>query len=428
VKTQRDIHYDIVIAGGGMVGSSLALALAPLGLRTAIVEPVPRAAATQPSFDDRSTALSRSSQRMFEAMGLWDDIVAAATPISRIHVSDKGRFGFSHIDAAEQDVEALGYVVINRVLGGVLQRALTGVSSLDTLCPSRIVEAKPGPECVKIGVETGDGEHRELRCELLVAADGASSAVRTMLGIAATQTSYGQCAVIGNLLTERPMQNTAYERFTPEGPLALLPVADDRAGFVWTVAEQDVERVMELDDVKFLLELQDVFGQRLGEFSRVGKRAAYPLILSKAARLTAQRAVLVGNAAHGLHPVAAQGFNLGLRDVAALCDCIADARHHGGDAVAATSADDRADCAVDCGAASILARYSTWRRGDQRKLVGFTDGLVRLFGDARGPVRALRNVGMLGFDLIPGVRSLFAKHTMGLAGRLPRLSRGVPLS
>ena len=428
VSTQRENHYDIVIAGGGMVGSSLALALAPLGLRTAIVEPVPRAAATQPSFDDRSTALSRSSQRMFEAMGLWDDIVAAATPIFKIHVSDKGRFGLSHIDAAEQGVEALGYVVINRVLGGVLQRALTSVASLDVLCPNRIVAAKLSPERVDVAIEAGDGEHRELSCDLLVAADGANSAVREMLGIAATQTGYGQHAVIGNLLTERPLQNTAYERFAQAGPLALLPVADDRAGFVWTVSEQDVDRVMELDDAEFLRELQEAFGNRLGEFSRVGKRAAYPLILSKAARLTAQRAVLVGNAAHGLHPVAAQGFNLGLRDVAALCDCIADARRHGGESVAAASVDDAAGCSVDCGAASILARYSTWRRGDQKKLVGFTDGLVRLFGDARGPVRALRSVGMLGFDLIPGVRSLFAKHTMGLAGRLPRLSRGVPLS
>lgn len=425
VNTERDNHYEIVIAGGGMVGSSLALALAPLGLRTAIVEPVPRAAATQPSFDDRSTALSRSSQRMFEAMGLWGDIVAAATPISRIHVSDKGRFGFSHIDAAEQGVEALGYVVINRVLGGVLQRALANVASLDILCPGRIVAAKTSPDCVNVGIEAGDGEHRELSCDLLVAADGANSAVRTMLGIAATQTGYGQHAVIGNLLTERPLEHAAYERFTPDGPLALLPVADDRAGFVWTVSEQDVDRVMQLGDAEFLLELQEAFGNRLGELSRVGKRAAYPLILSKAARLTAQRAVLVGNAAHGLHPVSAQGFNLGLRDVAALCDCIADARRHVDetDAVRSVAAD-----SVDCGDAALLARYSAWRRGDQKKLVGFTDGLVRLFGDARGPVRALRNIGMLGFDLIPGVRSLFAKHTMGLAGRLPRLSRGVPLS
>jgi 2-octaprenyl-6-methoxyphenol hydroxylase len=177
-----------------------------------------------------------------------------------------------------------------------------------------------------------------------------------------------------------------------------------------------VERIFRLDDADFLAELQQAFGYRVGTFSKVGKRAVYPLILSKAMRLTAQRAVLVGNSAHGLHPAAAQGFNLGLRDVAALCDCIADARS-GIDSATA-----------DIGDESVLARYSRWRRHDQKKLVGFTDGLVRLFGHSSGAVRVLRNIGMLGFDLIPGVRSLFAKHTMGLAGRLPRLSRGVPLS
>ncbi|MBT8081882.1 MAG: 2-octaprenyl-6-methoxyphenyl hydroxylase [Gammaproteobacteria bacterium] len=404
--------YDIVIAGGGMIGTSLALALAPLGLRVAVVEAVARREAAQPSFDDRSTALSRSTQRMFEAMGLWPDIVAASTPIRAIHVSDQGRFGFSHIDADEQRVEALGYVVINRVLGGVLQAALDE-QSIDVLCPARIVDVELAKDAARASVEFASGERQTLACALLVAADGANSTVRDMLGITAQQSSYGQRAVIGNLLTEKAIDNVAYERFTPQGPLAVLPVADGRAGFVWTVSADDADRVMALDDHAFLGELQAQFGHRLGRFSRIGKRVSYPLILSKALRLTATRSVLIGNSAHGLHPVSAQGFNLGMRDVAAIVDCIADARTQSGD--------------FDPGATAILSRYADWRRADQKKLVRFTDSLVKLFGSERRPLRVLRNIGMLGFDLVPGVRRVFARHTMGLAGRLPRLSRGVPV-
>ena len=412
-KRYKHGDYDLVIGGGGMIGASLAIALAPLGLRVAVVEAVARTEAQQPSFDDRSTALSRSTQRMYEAMGLWEDIVSAATPIRRIHVSDRGRFGFSHIDAREQGVEALGYVVINRVLGEVLQAALAAAPNVDVICPARVADIDPGDEEVTVEVSGGTDGDRVLRCRLLVAADGANSSLRPMLGICARKTEYGQHAVIGNLLPERPLQGCAYERFTDDGPLAMLPIADDRAAFVWTVASTDVDRILALDDASVLAELQDAFGNRLGHFSKVGARTAYPLTLSKAMRLTSNRGVLVGNAAHGLHPVAAQGFNLGMRDVAALCDCIADVR--------------ATDQAADIGGADTLRRYADWRRHDQGKLVRLTDGIVRLFGSSRPPLRLFRDVGMIGFDLVPGVRSLFARHMMGLAGRLPRLARGVPL-
>ena len=255
--------------------------------------------------------------------------------------------------------------------------------------PARIVDVDLAPERATATVAT-DGGNEQLSCSLLVAADGARSAVREMMGITAQTSDYGQRAVIGNLLPEKHVDNVAYERFTPQGPLAILPVADERAGFVWTVSESEADRVMALDDEAFLEELQREFGYRLGAFSRVGKRASYPLVLSRALRLTATRSVLIGNSAHGLHPVSAQGFNLGMRDVAAIVDCIADEWERDNDP------------------AALLERYADWRRSDQKKLVRFTDGLVRLFGSDKPPLRALRNVGMLGFDLVPGTFADFA--------------------
>lgn len=406
--------YDLVIAGGGMIGTSLALTLAPLKLRVAVIEAIALGDPKQPSFDDRCTALSRSSQRMFEAIGLWPAIAASSTPIRSIHVSDRGGFGFSHIDAKEQGVEALGYVVINRTLGDVLRQALAKVAGVDLVCPGTIRSVDLQPDMAAVGIEEPGGASRSLTCKLLVAADGANSAVREMAGIGASRIDYMQVAVVGNLKPDIPPADRAFERFTDNGPMAVLPLGDERAAFVWALPPAMATDVMNLPDEEFARKLQDAFGLRLGRFSRVGRRAAYPLALCKANRLASGRCVLIGNAAHGLHPVAAQGFNLGLRDVAALSDCIADVRAG-------------SNIGIDVGGADVIDTYSDWRRADQRKLVRITDGIVQLFGSTRLPVRALRNLGMLGFDLVPGVRSVFAKHMMGLAGRLPRLSRGVPL-
>lgn len=406
--------YDIVIAGGGMVGSSLALALRPLGLKIAVVEAVAREGSQQPSFDDRSTALSRSSQKFFEALSLWSAIEPSATPIRSIHVSDRGRFGFSHLDAEEQQVEALGYVVINRVLGEVLQQSLEKATNVAVLCPATITDVQVAADTAVVTVEDAQGSSRDIQARLVVAADGAKSKVRAMVGLGATHKPYEQFAVIGNLQPEKPHDNVAYERFTRTGPIAILPLAHGRAAFVWTLAPNEAKRVLDLDDAEFTAELQAAFGYRLGRFSRVGKRAAYPLALSRADGLFARRSVVIGNAAHGLHPVAGQGFNLGLRDVAALADCLADYQQ-------------RNAAGFDPGDPNLLEDYAQWRRSDQQKLVGFTDNLVKLFGSRNRPLQALRNLGMWGFDLVPGVRGLFARHTMGLAGRLPRLSRGLPL-
>jgi 2-octaprenyl-6-methoxyphenol hydroxylase len=407
-------EFDVIVAGGGMVGTVTALALAPLDLTVAMVEPVPRGAAAQPSFDDRSTALSRSSQRLFSALGLWPAIEPAAAAIRHIHISDQGRFGFSHIDAGQQRVDALGHVVVNRVLGEVLQEALRLYDSVRVVRPASIVGVRHRPGIVCVDVTGDTGESFELGARLLVVADGAHSPVRGLLGIGAEQRRYAQHAIVGNLRTGRPIGDTAYERFTAQGPLAVLPMVGNRAAFVWTVPEHDAARVAGLGDDAFLSELQAAFGTRLGGFEHVGLRNGYPLFLSKSLRITAPQSALVGNAAHGLHPVAAQGFNLGLRDVAALVDCIADGLGEGNGARL-------------IGDATVLDRYAAWRRADQMKLVSFTDGLARLFTTPRAPLRTFRDVGMLAFDLVPGARREFARHTMGLAGRLPRLSRGVAL-
>ncbi len=411
--SEHAADFDVVIAGGGMIGASAALALAPLGLRIAVVEAAARGGGDQPSFDERSTALSRSSRRLYDALGLWPSISESAAPIRHIHVSDQGRFGFAHIDAGQQGVDALGYVVINRHLGAALQAALAAAPNVTEYCPAEVAGVEKREDRVLVRI-LDKRRPRSCSANLLVVADGAGSSVREQLGIGAARKDYGQHAVIGNLECERSVGDTAYERFCAQGPLAVLPVPGERAAFVWTIGAHDVSRVRALDDEAFVIELQSAFGNRLGRLQRVGKRTMYPLSLSQALRVTGTRSILVGNAATGLHPVAAQGFNLGLRDVATLGDCIADAL------VGATSPG-------AIGEPAVLERYASWRRADQQKLVGFTDGLVQLFTTGRRPLRTARDLAMLAFDLVPGVRREFARHTMGLAGRLPRLSRGVPL-
>ncbi len=405
-------QFDVLIAGGGMIGASLARALAPLDIEVAVVEPVVPAATTQPSFDDRSTALSRATQRAFTAMGLWPEIARSATPIRAIHVSDRGRFGFCRIEAEEQGVEALGYVVTNRVLGRTLTETLGGPRGPALYRPASLVGVSEDEESVLARLRREDGRTETVRARLLVAADGARSGVRDAVGIGMQEKPYGQVAITGNLATERAHDNVAYERFTDDGPIALLPFTQDRSAFVWTLPPARAKQALALSDGEFLSSLQQAFGWRLGRFGRVGRRVSYPLALTRAERLVNGRVVLVGNAAHGLHPVAGQGYNLGMRDVAALADLLAEA-------VAARD---------DPGAADLLDRYVAWRRSDQRKVVGFTDGLVELFGSEREAARAARNLGMLGLDILPGAKRAFARHTMGLAGRLPRLSRGVPLA
>ncbi len=406
-------HCDIAIVGGGMVGLSLAAALRELPLDVVVIEPAPPGGTEAPSFDDRTTALSNGSRRILEGIGAWRRVAPEAAAIERIHVSDRGAFAFARLTAREQGVPALGHTITNRVLGAALDGICATAPRLELRRPARVTAVEPGVDAVTLTVEGASPGRVEAR--LVVAADGAKSLVRSAFGIEATVWDYGQLAIIANIEGNRFHGNVAYERFTPDGPIAVLPLPDGRCTVVWTVATDAAPALLALDDAAFLARLQDAFGWRLGRLRRVGQRHAYPLSLTRSARQVAPRAVIIGNAAQGLHPIAGQGFNLGLRDVATLAEVIADElRGRGADA--------------DPGAPRVLDRYAEWRRGDRQSVIAFTDGLVRLFGNPLLPLRAARGAGLLLFDLLQPAKDGFARVTMGLAGRLPRLARGVPLA
>lgn len=404
--------YDIAIIGGGMVGASLAVALAPLDLRIALVEAVPPRDAAQPSYDDRSTAVAATSRKIFESMGVWRAIAPQATPIRRIHVSDRGGFGFTRLDAGREGVEALGYVVENRHLGRVLWATLDTLPGLTLACPARVSAVEPMEDETVVTLERDDAKDERLSARLVIAADGARSVLRRLLAVETDVREYDQCAVIANVSPASGHRNVAYERFTPSGPLALLPMTGGRCSLVWTLSPTEADEVMGLDDDTFLGQLQTAFGFRLGRFKRVGQRHAYPLALTRLGAQSCGRVLFIGNAAHGLHPVAGQGFNLGLRDVATLAEVLADARRSG---------------VQDAGDVKAIARYLDWRRADQERVIRFTDGLVRLFSNRLPLLRAARSAGLLGLDLLPPVRSLVARRGMGQVGTLPRLARGLPL-
>jgi 2-octaprenyl-6-methoxyphenol hydroxylase len=404
---------DIAIVGGGMVGLSLAAALRGLPLDVVVIEPVPVDSDEQPSFDERTTALSNGSRRILEGIGAWPALAGEATPISHIHVSDRGHFAMARLSAQEQGVPALGHTITNHVLGRALAATCRTGPRLQVLCPASVTAVEPGVEGVRLAVE--GAWQGSLEARLVVAADGAKSAVRTAFGIDATVWDYNQHAIIANVVPERFHDCVAYERFTEQGAMAVLPLTDGRCTVVWTMAPGPAELTMSLDQHGFLAALQEKFGYRLGRFTRVGRRLAYPLSLTRSERQVAPRAVIIGNAAQGLHPIAGQGFNLGLRDVAALAEVIADDLAQRGDE-------------ADPGAVPVLERYADWRRADRRTVIAFTDGLVRIFGNPLPPVRAARAASLLLFDLVTPAKHAFARVTMGLAGRLPRLARGVPLA
>ncbi|WP_290904354.1 2-octaprenyl-6-methoxyphenyl hydroxylase [Halomonas sp.] len=392
---------DIAIVGGGLVGASLACALAPLieraGLSVAVIEAAPLLEGTdapfQPSFDARASAIAQGSADHFADMGLWQAMAEHAAPIRRIHISERGRFGATRLSGEELGVAALGHVIPNGWMGRVLHRRLAELP-IAWHCPARVEEIVPVANGHALTLSDG----KRLGVGLTVLADGGRSGLKERLGIESDRHPYDQVALIASVELSRPHGGEAWERFTAEGPIALLPLSGQAMELVWTHPLGAEQRRMALGDGDFLAELQRAFGDRAGRFRRVGSRHAYPLSLVTARETTRPGLAVLGNAAHALHPVAGQGFNLALRGVMDLVTAMQAGRERG----------------EAPGSAGVLADFEARRHADRRNVIRFSDGLVRLFGIDSALLSRARAAGLVGLNLAGPLRRGLARRAMGL--------------
>jgi 2-octaprenyl-6-methoxyphenol hydroxylase len=400
------LTQDILIVGGGLVGASLACALHGSGLRVALVEASAGGqSAHPPSFDERNLALARASCNALTALGVWRHLASPPSPIERIHVSSRGDFGALRLVAAERGLDTFGAVVIARELGAALEARLDQLHDLGRWRATRVTDLQTHPDRIVARLER-DGVSQIVATRLLVAADGTESGLRAQLGIAVERHDYEQTLFVATVQPERAHAQTAYERFTETGPVALLPRAEGLCGSICTVARADAAQVRAFTDAQYRELLQQRFGWRLGRFGRVGRRSDYALQRVVAERLIAPRAVLVGNAAQTIHPIGAQGFNLGLRDALILAEAaIAAQRVH-----------------ADPGAVAVLEGYAQRRRADREATLAFSDGLVRLFANRFAPLRMMRSLGMLALQAVPGLNDGLVAGAMGFRGETPALA------
>lgn len=393
--------YDVVIVGGGLVGASLACALGNRDKRVAMIEAVPPRATNQPSYDDRTIALASGSVQTLKALKVWPGLVDGITPIEAIHVSDRGNFGFVRLRAEELvdhphgEPPVFGVVAEARLIGRAIYEQLNNLD-IELRCPNTVQELvtpTEGDALAQLTLDNGD----ILQAKLVVACDGANSSMRQALSLPTERIDYQQVAIIANVTPDKPHQNQAFERLTDTGPLAMLPHVGRRCGLVWSVTQGEEKALMDCDDEVFLDALQERFGYRLGRFRKLGRRSCYPLAAVFAPQQWRRRAVIIGNAAHTIHPVSAQGFNLGLRDVSALSASIIECW-----------ASDQ-----DPGQDKVLDAYAIARIDDHRETLRYTDGLIRWFAHDAPPVKLARGLSMLALDLVPGLKRRFAQRRMG---------------
>lgn len=393
-----DRQVDVLIVGGGLTGAALMLALQGLGYSTLLVEHKSFSDKANPDFDARSLALSPASQRILSSLGVWDILKKYATAIHRIHVSDQYRFGASRLEGDEQN--PLGYVVEMQYINMALHKVL---DSHQVLAPATLNSLDLNSNTATIMMD--DGEIK-VAAQLIVAADGTDSAVRKFCDLSATTKEYNQHAIVANIGLIKPHEHQAYERFTAHGPLALLPLPEKRMSLVWAVTPEKAKQIMNLDETAFLKELQQAFGYRLGRFAKTGKRFSFPLRQVLMQRQAQWPVVFVGNAAHTLHPVAGQGFNLGLRDVATLAQCIAKKGLN----------------------AAMLDDYLKLRNHDQQIITRFTDGLVQLFSSRIPGVGFARDLGLIALDNCAPLKNLLARYARGFGGVIPDLVCDIALN
>lgn len=398
--------FDVAIVGGGLVGCGLAVALARQHRRVALIEAfAPRAEA--PSWDERCIALNAASRCILEAIGVWSELAPSAEPIRSTHISERGRFGSARFSAEEAGLEALGYNTPLRAINEVLWRQARAGSGVQVLTPARLGRMDVLAHEVALSVQGETERDLGLRARLVVAADGAKSAVREYLGLSADTRDYGQSAIVTAVRPQHPHQGVAYERFLPTGPLALLPKPDDAQGhacsLVWTLPTDRAGAYCALDAEVFVQQAQEQFGERLGRLRHLGRRGSFPLARVMSRTLRAPRTVFIGNAAQSLHPVAAQGFNLGLRDAATLAELLAGA--------------------ADPGAEDLLREYESRRLQDRDRVAGFTDQLVRLFSNSLPGLSGLRHLGLLAIDMDTPAREAILRQNLGFGGPVPRFAR-----